>query len=73
MVLVEQCGQGIQKDVQLGYIRKLEIKEAEELRKSHNRWYLPHFFVVHPEKPGEIRGVFDAPCETGGVSLNSIC
>lgn len=28
------------------------------------RWYLPHFSVYHPRKPGKIRVVFDSAAET---------
>ena len=33
-------------------------------------WYLPHFGVYHPKKPGQIRVVFDSSAEFAGVSLN---
>lgn len=36
------------------------------------RWYLPHFGVYHPRKPGKIRVVFDSAAETNGVSLNKV-
>ena len=35
-------------------------------------WYLPHFGVYHPRKPGKIRVVFDSAAETDGVSLNKL-
>ncbi|KAK6165334.1 hypothetical protein SNE40_022281 [Patella caerulea] len=34
------------------------------------KWYLPHFGVYHPQKPTEIRVVFDSSAEYGGTSLN---
>lgn len=48
-----------------GYARKVEDDV------SRNRiWYLPHFGVTNPNKPGKIRIVFDAAAKSEGVSLN---
>ncbi|MEL7338835.1 MAG: DUF1759 domain-containing protein [Bacteroidota bacterium] len=33
-------------------------------------WYIPHFGVYDPNKPGKIRIVFDCSAEYGGTSLN---
>ena len=33
-------------------------------------WYISHFGVFHPQKPGKIRVVFDCAAKVGGVSLN---
>ena len=35
-------------------------------------WYLPHFGVYHPRKPGQIRVLFDSSAEFKGTSLNQV-
>lgn len=52
-----------------GYARKLSQEEIESPGKR--RWFLPHFAVTNPNKPGKLRVVFDCAAETNGVSLNS--
>ncbi|KAK3703269.1 hypothetical protein QZH41_001331 [Actinostola sp. cb2023] len=37
--------------------------------KTGRVWYLPHFGVYHPKKPGKIRVVFDSSAKYQGVSL----
>ncbi|XP_070139042.1 uncharacterized protein [Drosophila bipectinata] len=52
-----------------GYARRLE---RQEIAMGGDRiWYLPHFGVENPNKPGKIRLVFDAAARVGEVSLNS--
>ncbi|XP_044573977.1 uncharacterized protein LOC123258165 [Drosophila ananassae] len=55
--------------VDKGYARRLERQEIGS--ESDRTWYLPHFGVENPNKPGKIRLVFDAAARVGGVSLNS--
>ena len=52
-----------------GYARKLTPEEAADT--GPRTWYLPHFPVLNPNKPGAVRIVFDAAAEYGGTSLNN--
>ena len=47
-----------------------DSKLINEKGLSGKTWYLPHFGVYHPRKPGKIRVVFDASAEFEGTSLN---
>ena len=49
-----------------------EIAPGTEPEKPAMQWYLPHFGVYHPQKPGKIRVVFDSAAETEKVSLNKL-
>ncbi|XP_049316979.1 uncharacterized protein LOC125779750 [Bactrocera dorsalis] len=51
------------------YARKLPPAEAAVC--TPTTWYLPHFAVANPNKPGKLRMVFDAAAEVSGISLNS--
>ena len=51
------------------YVRKLLPSEASDV--CPRTWYLPHFGVVNPNKPGKIRLVFDAAATVEVISLNS--
>ncbi|XP_070140458.1 uncharacterized protein [Drosophila kikkawai] len=55
--------------VSKGYARKLQPNEVTV--KSDNLWYLPHFGVENPNKPGKVRLVFVAAANVGGTSLSS--
>ena len=52
-----------------GYARKLTPDESAVT--GPRTWYLPHFPVLNPNKPGKVRVVFDAAAEYGGTSLNN--
>ena len=45
---------------------------APPLKADEECWYLPIFGVYHPQKPGQIRGVFDSSAKFDDVSLNSV-
>lgn len=56
--------------VEKGYAVKLSNEEAKV--ENSCTWYLPHFGVVNPNKPGKFRLVFDAAAKSDGVSLNDV-
>ena len=58
----------IQKDLELGYIRRISQKELDDTS-SKRQWYLPHHPVLNPNKPGKIRRVCNAASEYRGTSL----
>jgi hypothetical protein len=51
-----------------GYVRKLSPEEAAVT--TTRTFYLPHFGVTSPNKPGKFRLVFDAAAKAMGYSLN---
>ena len=51
-----------------GYIRKIE--ESESAVTSGETFYIPHFGVINPNKPGKFRLVFDCAAQMEGKSLN---
>jgi hypothetical protein len=51
-----------------GYVRKLSPEEAAVT--TVRTFYLPHFGVTSPNKPGKFRLVFDAAAKAMGYSLN---
>jgi transposase InsO family protein len=62
--------QKMQENFEKGYAR--ELKAAEIKAESGIVWYLPHFAVQNPNKPGKMRIVFDAASLTNKISLNSL-
>ena len=45
---------------------------APPLKCDEECWYLPSFGVYHPQKPGQIRVVFDSSAQYDNVSLNDV-
>lgn len=45
---------------------------APPLKEDEECWYLPSFGVYHPQKPDQIRVVFDSSAQYSGVSLNDV-
>lgn len=60
----------VQAFIDKGYAKKLSTKESRI--STPRTWYLPHFGVTNPNKPGKIRVVFDAAARARGVSLNDM-
>lgn len=50
-----------------GYMMKVDPNMTCDNRRE---WYIPHFGVYNPNKPGKLRLVFDAAAKSAGVSLN---
>lgn len=47
-------------------------EHAPPVDKEEESWYLPMFGVYHPQKPDQIRVVFDSSAEFEGMSLNKV-
>lgn len=45
---------------------------ATPLRENQECWYLPTFGIYHPQKPDQIRMVFDSSAKHKGISLNDV-
>ncbi|XP_060795476.1 uncharacterized protein LOC132898102 [Neoarius graeffei] len=45
---------------------------APGLKEDEECWFLPSFGVYHPQKPNQIRVVFDSSAQYSGVSLNDV-
>lgn len=56
--------------VKNGYAQKVPKNRVN--RSDGAVWYLPHHPVIHPQKPGKVRVVFDCAANYRGTSLNAI-
>ncbi|XP_033095627.1 uncharacterized protein LOC117100162 [Anneissia japonica] len=45
-------------------------RKVAEASKISPRWYFPHHPVLHPQKPGKLRVVFDCFAKFNGICLN---
>ncbi|GBP43066.1 hypothetical protein EVAR_96328_1 [Eumeta japonica] len=64
-MLKEAYSAQIRRLIDKGYAVQIERDSVPE-----QRWFLSHFAVVNPNKPGKIQLVFDAAARHNGVSLN---
>ena len=69
LTLFEKYKDTINGYVSSGYARRVPCNE-EEAMKDTPVWYLPHHPVFHPQKPGNVRVVFDCAAKFKGTSLN---
>ncbi|XP_028996228.1 uncharacterized protein LOC114849211 isoform X1 [Betta splendens] len=53
-----------------GMLDNDQAEAAPPLPQGKEHWYLPTFGVYHPQKPDQIRVVFDSSAECDGASLN---
>ncbi len=56
-------------DVAKGCVRKLDLAEVQATG-DKPQWYLPHHYVINPNKPEKVRRVCNAAAKFKGVSLN---
>lgn len=51
---------------------KNQAELAPPMPADKEHWYLPTFGIYHPQKPDQIRVVFDSSAECEGISLNQV-
>ena len=56
----------IQKDLDKGYIKEINGEQEED----NTKWFLPHYGIVSPAKPGKIRRIANAAAVFNGTCLN---
>ena len=64
------------KDHYVDFMEKIfsngHAEPAPPLEPNKECWYLPSFGVYHPQKPGQIRIVFDSSAQYKNISLNDV-
>ena len=56
----------IQKDLDKGYIKEINGEQEE----NNTKWFLPHYGIVSPAKPGKISRIANAASVFNGTCLN---
>ena len=63
--LLDQYDADLQKDLKAGFIRKISALEDLD-----TKWYLPHYGITNPNKPGKLRRKTNAASCYAGICLN---
>ena len=63
--LLDRYDAEIQKDLKVGYIHKISALEDLD-----TKWYLPHYGITNPNKPGKLRCITNAASCYAGTCLN---
>ena len=66
--ITDRYAKSIQDAIEKGYVRNLTKEKV--CTDSKVTWYLPHRFVINPEKPDRLRRVYDTSAKFRGPSLN---
>ena len=64
-MLLDRYDAEIQKDLKAGYIRKISALEDLD-----TKWYLPHYGITNPNKPGKLCRITNAASCYAGICLN---
>ena len=67
--LRERYAQTIKDDREKGYVKTFEPSESQ--KRSKREWYLPHYPVLNPNKPGKVQRVLNGAALFHKQSLNS--
>ena len=68
--LREKYSNSIKEDLDKGYV--VRVKDAHKVEsRSEREWYLSHYPVVNPNKPGKVRRVLNGAAKFHGASLNN--